>query len=211
MAGLDAWLKQATRGLANESAGRVRTEIQQHYQSAHDAAISDGATADEADKAALAALGDAKTVNCRYRNVLMTSQEARVLSEGNWEARAVCSRPWLKWLALAVPMGALAAATGLTLAGRTAIARDLLICGLGMSPLFLAPFLPVYTPLRGRVFRLVKWIGVTAALVLLLGPDSLKWSWLLISCLWPLAWTEWTRASIRRKLPVAAWPKHLYL
>ena len=54
---------------------------------------------------------------------------------------------------------------------------------------------------------------MTAALVLVLGPEDLKlkWSWLLFSCLWPLAISEWTRASIRRKLPIAAWPKHLYL
>ena len=36
-------------------------------------------------------------------------------------------------------------------------------------------------------------------------------SWLLISCLWLVARIEWTRVSIRRKLPVAEWPKQLYL
>ena len=40
-------------------------EIQQHYESARDAAVHDGATADEAARSALTALGDAKppTVN----------------------------------------------------------------------------------------------------------------------------------------------------
>jgi len=43
------------------------------------------------------------------------------------------------------------------------------------------------------------------------GPDALKFSWLLIASSWPVVWVEWTRNSIRRKLPVARWPKHLYL
>jgi hypothetical protein len=53
--------------------------------------------------------------------------------------------------------------------------------------------------------------AIAAAVILLFGPELLHWSWLFFSCVFPAAWTEWTRASIRRKLPVAAWPKHLYL
>jgi hypothetical protein len=211
MSGLDNWLRQATRHLAKHSAAQVRTEIQQHYESARDAAIHDGATADEAARSALNALGDPKTANRQYRHVLLTSAEARMLRDGNWEARAVCSRPWLKWLVLAAPGAAVAAAAALFLTGQIAVARDVLIIGLGMSPLFAAPFLPIYTASRGRVFRCVKLIAMTGAILLIFGPEALKWSWLLFSCLWPLAWTEWMRASIRRKLPVAAWPKQLYL
>ncbi len=211
MSGLDSWLRQATRHLAKDSAAQVRMEIQQHYESARDAAVHDGATADEAARSALTALGDAKTANRRYRHVLLTSAEARMLRDGNWEARAVCSRPWLKWLVLAVPEAAVVAAAALFFNGQIAVARDVLIIGLGMSPLFAAPFLPIYTPSRGRVFRRVKLAAMTGAILLIFGPEALKWSWLLFSCLWPLAWTEWTRASIRRKLPVAAWPKQLYL
>jgi hypothetical protein len=40
---------------------------------------------------------------------------------------------------------------------------------------------------------------------------AFQWSWLLIACLWPVAQVEWTRISIRRKLPVAKWPRQLYL
>ena len=80
-----------------------------------------------------------------------------------------------------------------------------------MSPLFAAFALPIYTPSRGRIFRRIKWIAITTSILLFYGPLIATWSWLLISCLWPLAWTEWTRASIRRKLPIASWPKHLYL
>jgi hypothetical protein len=211
MIGLDSWLKQATRHLAKDSVAQVRTEIQEHYESARDAAIYKGATTDEADRLALNVLGDAKTANRQYRHVLLTSAEARMLRDGNWEARAVCSRPGLKWLLAAAPVAAVLAAAALFFSGQIALARDLLILGMGMSPLFAALILPIYTPSRGRVFRCVKLVVMTGALVLVFGPEALKWSWLLIACLWPLAWTEWTRASIRRKLPIAKWPKQLFL
>jgi len=211
MTGLDSWLKQATRRLSKDSVVQVRTEIQEHYESAREAAMSGGAAADEAERLALSALGDARAANCQYRNVLLTSAEAGMLREGNWEARAVWSRPWLKWLLLAVPAVTLLAATALFLTGAITLARVLLVGGIGMGLLFAAPFLPVYTPSRGRVFRCVKWLALIGMLALAFGPDALKSSWLLASCLWPLAWIEWTRVSIRRKLPVGEWPKQLYL
>jgi hypothetical protein len=212
MTRLDSWLRQATRRLSEDSVEQVRTEIQEHYEEARDAAIADGATADGTDRLAVNALGDARTANTQYRRVLLTCDEARVLRDGNREAVAVCSRPWLKRLVLAgVPVAAVAAAAVLFFTGRVAFSRDVLIAGIGMSPWFAAPLLPIYTPSRGRVFRLVKWVAITGTFLLVYGPETIRWSWLLVSCLWPLAWTEWTRASIRRKLPVAAWPKHLYL
>jgi hypothetical protein len=125
------------------------------------------------------------------------------IREGNWEARAVCSRPWLKRLLIAVPVSALFAAIVLFLRGASTVAW--------IGFLFAAPFLPVYTPSRGRVFRGVKWVVMLGILLLAFGPDILKWSWLLFSCLWPIYWIERMRVSIRRKLPVAEWPKQLYL
>lgn len=203
---LEAWLKQATRHLSKDSAARVRAEIQEHYESACADAIRSGSTAEEADRLAVAALGNARTANCQYRGVLLTSAEARMLREGNWEARAVCSRPWLKRSLLAMPVVALFAAAALFLAGASDPARTLLAGGIVMSLLLVPPFLPLYTPVRARIFRFVKW----AALIGILGL-AFQWSWLLIACLWPLAWVEWRRISIRRKLPVAEWPKQLYL
>jgi hypothetical protein len=211
MSGLDDWLREATRQLARESAATVRREIQDHYESAREAAMADGRSAEEADRIAIDSLGDAKTANCQYRRVLLTHAEAGMLREGKIEARAVCSRPWLKWSLVAVPVALVEAASALYFQGRAGLARDLLLSGIGMSPLLAALLLPIYTPARSRFFRSVKWVVMTAAVVLLFGPDTLKWSWLLLSCLWPLAWTEWTRASLRRKLPVTAWPRHLYL
>jgi hypothetical protein len=211
MTGLDSWLEHATRHLSTDSAAQVRTEIQEHYDSAREAAISGGATGDEADRLALAALGKAKTANCQYRRVLLTAAEARMLRESNWEARAVCSRPLLKYLLFAIPVAGVPAGIALLLTGAVAEGRALVAGGIVMGLLFAAPFLPIYTPSRGRVFRSLKWVVMIGALLLAFGPNALKSSWLLISCVWPLAWIEWMRVSIRRKLPVAKWPKQLYL
>ena len=211
MTELDSWLAQATRHLSKDSGARVRSEIQEHFEAAREAAISNGATADEAGRSALAALGDAKAANCQYRRVLLTSEEARMLRESNWEARVVCSRPLLKWLLLAMPVATMLAAVALFLTGKSSLARVLLAGGIGMGLLFAAPLLPIYTPSRSRVFRYMKCVVLLVTLVLAFGPNSLKLSWLLITCLWVLVKVESTRVSIRRKLPVSEWPKQLYL
>jgi hypothetical protein len=190
---------------------RVRSEIREHYEAAREAALGDGASEEEADRRAVNALGNATTANRQYRKVLLTSAEARMLCEGNWETRAVCARPWLKSLLLAIPATAVLVAMVLFLSGTTAIARLLLVGGLGVGFMLGTPFLPIYTPARSRVLRVVKWVVLVAIVVLAFGPDALRWSWLMFSCLWPVAWIEWTRMSIRRKLPVAEWPKNLYL
>ena len=211
MSQLNSWLNQATRHLSKDSAAQVRAEILEHYESAREAAMSSGASAQEADRSALAALGDAKTANCQYRRVLLTSAEARLLRESQWEARAVCSRPWLKWLLLAMPAAALWASAALFLTGKNELARTLLVGGLALLVAFGAPFLPIYTPTRSRIFRRVKYVMLLATSALIFGKHALDWSWLLASSVWPLFWIEWTRTSIRRKLPVARWPRHLYL
>jgi hypothetical protein len=110
-----------------------------------------------------------------------------MLRDCNREARAVCSRPWLKGLALAVPVAAVAAAIALSLAGKVAVTRDVLVAATGVNPLLGALRLPINTPARGRVFRGVKWVAMTGAFVLILGADAPKSSWLLIhACgLWP--------------------------
>lgn len=173
--------------------------------------MNGGASADQADLSAVTALGDAKTANRQYRNVLLTSAEARMLRDGNWEARAVCSRPWVKWALLAVPAAALLAAGTLCLIGAMEFVRILLVGGIGMGFLLGAPFLPIYTPARARIFRALKWMVLLAILVLSFGSEALRWSWLLMSTLWVVFWIESTRESIRRKLPQAEWPKQLYL
>ncbi len=211
MTELDSWLKQATRRLSRDSVAQVQTEIQEHYESALEGAIGRGATAEEACQLAVSALGDAQVANRQYRKVLLTSAEARALRQGNCEARAVCSRPLAKWWLFTLPVAALAASAAAFLAGNVALARDLLIAGMATGLLFTGPFLPVYTPVRGRIFRVAKLVVLVGAIALCIGSSALRLSWLLIPSLWPLFWIEWTRYSIRRKLPVAKWPKQLYL
>ena len=69
-----------------------------------------------------------------------------------------------------------------------------------------APYLPMFTPGRAAAFRAVRWAAMAVMLVL-----SLGWSWLMFSCVWPVIWVEWQRVALRRKLPVAQWPKGLYV
>ena len=202
---LEIWLKRATRHLSRDAAAQVRREIGEHYDAALECATARGVSFEEADCLALAALGDARSANRQYRKVLLTSSEARLLRQGNWEARAVCSRRWV------LPVSVWLAAIGLYLAGSIVMARVLVVGGTAIGVIFFATFLPVYTPARGRVFRGVKWVMLAVILLLAFSPLTLRWSGLLFSCVWPVAWIEWTRASIRRKLPVEKWPKQLYL
>lgn len=204
MTTLDTWLIKATRSLSKDSTAQVRSEIQQHYESAYEAALGGGATSDAADQAALMALGDPKQANRQYRRVLLTSAEARLLRESNWEAKAFCSSYWLKWARLAVPVVA-------TLAGAITGERILFAIGIMTAFFCAAPMLPIYTPKRSKVFRGIKYVTFTGALILGFSPHALHWSWLIASAMWPMMWIEWTRVSIRRKLRVTDWPKQLYL
>ena len=207
MTHLESWIKQATRGLGWDSTLRVRREIEQHYESAKEAAMSAGETAAQADYTAVMALGDPKQANCQYREVLLTSSEVGQLRQ----EKCFFSRRWMKWALLAVPVATLATALRFAFDGSSDVARILFAASIGMAILFGIPFLPVYTPRRSRIFRGVKWVVMIGMLTAAFGPDTFKMSWLLFSCLWPMAWIEFKRMSIRRKLPVSQWPKQLYL
>lgn len=211
MTRLQIWLDEATCHLSHDSASRVRAEIRAHYEMDHENALRLGANRDEADLTAINALGSAKAANREYRKVLLTSAEARMLRVGNSEARAFCRNSWLRYALFALPVTLLSAAAWRYSLGSFEQAKALFMGALGIALLFAVPFLPVYTPLRGRVWRILKCVGVTVAVIALFGRDALNWSWLICSSLWVFFYTEWTRASIRRKLPVAEWPKHLYL
>jgi uncharacterized membrane protein len=202
MTRLESWLTDATRGLSKDSAAQVRTEIGEHYESS----LRHDVTPDEADRIAVAALGDAKAANRQYRKVLLTSREAAMLRQSNREARAICSGGLLKGLMIALSVAFLCGGVAFFLAGAIFVARTLLLGWVLVGLMAFAPFLPVYTPTRGRAFRVVKWVFLLLTLWL-----ALKLTPLFFACLWPLAWVEWTRASIRRKLPVAEWPRQLYL
>ena len=211
MTQLDRWLKQATAKLSSDSAAQVRAEIGEHYESARNAALVKGASAHEADRSAIAALGDARTANCQYRSVMLTSAEAKILRQSQRETKAICVRPWLKVLLLALPAAALWSSAALFLRGSNDLARILLAGGLTLLVAFGVPFLPIYTPARARIFRWTKYLMLAATFALVFGKDAMLWSWLLSCTVWPIFWIEWTRNSIRRKIPVANWPRHLYL
>ncbi len=210
MSAFDCWLREATRRLSKDSAATVRSEIRDHYESALEAARTGCRPASEAERVAIAALGDPAAANREYRRVLLTSFEAGALREGNAEARVFCS-PYIKWPIRAIPVALVIAAVAIFFNGAWALASDLFAGGIAIGFLFVAPFFPVYTPARGRAFRVLKWIVVLATIALVFRAGDRNWIWLLPSCLWPMIWTEWTRMSIRRKLPVARWPKQLYL
>jgi hypothetical protein len=204
---LEVWLRRATCHLSATSIAQVRSEIQEHYESARDEALGGGASPHEADRRALASLGDARIAGRQYRKVLLTASEDRVLRETTWEARAVCSR--LHWL-LPVPVVALCMGIWLFIAGQTYLALVLALLAAGMTLLFARPLLRINTPARARVYRGVRWAWLAAVVSFAVWPDPFKESWLLVAVAWPIVWIEWTLFSVRRKLAVAQWPRPLY-
>jgi hypothetical protein len=221
---LDSWLARATRQLSADSAAQVRAEIAQHFESSHEAAIAAGKTADEADHAALAALGDAKDANCQYRHVLITRTEARMLRTSGREAQFFCATPFRKSLLVAVPViAAICAAASYAFATVTEpfathatstavlVARASLVAAILTALFFAVPLLPIYTPWRARIYRAAKWLAIATVVMIIFDGDRLYSTWLFLSCFWVIAYTEATRMSLRRKIPAANWPKHLYL
>ena len=211
MTTLDGWLHQAVRHLSKDSANQVRREIQEHFDAAREAALGNGVDPQRAELAALQALGDPCVANRQYRKVLLTSSEAAVLRQSNAESRMICSRSWLKWMLLSAP-GALLLLSAIFLAmHQVALARGVMVLGALVAILFTAPFLPIYTPIRGRIFRGIKWFIMIGGVIVLFGKDSWNWSWLTWCCFFPVFLTEWKRMMIRRKLPIGQWPRQLYL
>ena len=75
----------------------------------------------------------------------------------------------------------------------------------------LTPRLPIDTPSRGLAFRALRWLVHAVTLLLVFGPGGVRMPWLIVLVLASLLWTEWKRASIRRKLSPEQWPKPLFL
>lgn len=208
---LDLWLRQATRCLSADATQRVRSEVRDHVDSAYEAALLRGAAAEDAERTALEALGDARVANAQYRSVMLTSAEARVLRQTVSEARFICSRSWLKKLIPSLPGIGLLASALLMMRGSDSAAKTLLCGSLVMVAFLMTPYLPVYTPRRSRVIRWLRWALLVAVFAYGLMPEGVRWSWLFFPALWPLVHTERLRASIRKKMPVADWPRSLYL
>lgn len=209
MTGLEMWLKRATRWLATDSAAQVCAEIEEHFAASREAAMHAGASAEDAEREALAALGDAAAANRQYRRVLLTRREARVLRESGWNAHAFCGRGWLRWFVLFWGVAATITAIWSGIAGQAFLTKVLLVTAVGLGLCGLPMFVSIFTPDRSRVYRAVKLACLLGFVVLAV--LAFKNRWVVPIALLPSLWTEWTRASIRRKMPVERWPKHLYL
>ena len=210
MTDLQVWLKRVTRGLSREAADQVRREIEDHYLSARDAAVAQGAAPDQADRQALAALGDAETVNIRYRSVLLTKEEAKMLRGVRRDGEFFSCRPDLIRAFRVGPCVLLCVAAGFYAMGAVNLARILLGATLGLGMIFTVPTFSIYTAARSQVYRYAKWPVVLMALWLANG-RSFNWLGITLIGLAVFGWSEWVCASLRKKLPVEQWPTMLYL
>jgi len=207
MAAIEVWLARATKRLSIDSADQVRREIADHFESAREVSIQNGASPEAADRAALASLGDPKKANREYRRALVTAAEARILNQVNWEAQAVRRRT-SRWVLRALPALALCAAWFAFSEGRPMTGRGMLAVAVVIVFVAAAPTFPIYTPSRARAYRRVKWLGFLVAIALIVIPPTRI---LLVTCLAYQVYREWMRTSLRRKLAVGDWPKQLYL
>jgi hypothetical protein len=208
---LESWLVRATKCLSAESRAMVRAEISDHYEASREEAIAGGAALYEAEAMALQTLGDPARANRLYRRSLLTSSEATLLSKGRSESRFICSRPILRNMFLALPGAAFLAGLIAFVMKANDLAGFLLPAALCLSVLLHGPFFPVYTPVRSRIYRGLKWTALSVLFALVMVVLGWQNSWLGVSCIWMVGWVEWNRFLIRRKLPINQWPRHLYL
>ncbi|MDR3739366.1 MAG: permease prefix domain 1-containing protein [Terracidiphilus sp.] len=209
MTSLEMWLKRATRWLSTDSAAQVRAEIEEHFAESREAALSAGANEEEAERSALAALGDAAAANRQYRRVLLTAREVRVLRTSAWGVDAICGRGWLRWFVLFWAVVAMSAGIWAWIAGQLFLTEVLLLSALALAMCGLPMYVSIFTPERSRIFRLAKMAYILGIISLAL--LTFRDPWITPIALFPTLWNEWTRMSIRRKMPVERWPKHLYL
>jgi hypothetical protein len=207
---LDGWLMKATRCLSTTSAAQVRKEIQEHYESSLETALRSGVDTRQAEDAALHSLGDARVANRGYRKVLLTATEARMLKIARHESSAVCARPFVTWLLGAVTILGLLGAGIALIYGADRWARLLFVVGSGNGVFTASLFFQIRTPRRARIYRGFKWVVVLLITRVMFGPDLSQWLFGAMVCFGAMIWTEWTYYSIRKKLPVAEWPRALF-
>ncbi len=70
---------------------------------------------------------------------------------------------------LILPVAGFIVAAALWINGKQLGASMLIAATMLGSTMLLAPFLPVYTPSRSRIFRIVKWVVQIAAFILIFG------------------------------------------
>lgn len=210
MTNLEKWLEVATRGLSTESVARVRAEISDHYELAYEAAIANGANAEQADSAVIAALGDAKSENREYRRVFLTVWEQRLLD--SMRGKFPSLPPWRVKLGKALAAILMIEALGImaTLLYKDPSRAPVLFFWIPMIAIpLIARVLPISTPTRGRMYRVAQW-GLLLAGALIAIIFGAKYSAGFAGVFLSMAYFQRTYASIRRKLPLSQWPKQLY-
>jgi hypothetical protein len=205
---LEAWVQEAAAHLSAASAARMRQEITEHFQAAYEEAESEGLDPDAAQRRALAALGDARNVNRRYREVTLTGSEDRLLRKVQAETSFVCAYGTKLWILSVATFGA---AIWCLATGRVQAMWPILLLAIGMSLVAVPFLLPVNTLVRSRIFRGVRWAWLIGVCVWAFGPNYRSNSWLMLTCAWPIVWREWKVSTVRRKLPVSEWPRQLFL
>ena len=73
----DAWLLRAIWRLSADSYEQVRSEIQDHFDSAREEALSSGAAPQEAIRIAVESLGNPRAAKLAYRKVILTAPRPR--------------------------------------------------------------------------------------------------------------------------------------
>jgi hypothetical protein len=191
---LEIWMDQATRGLAPESAMRVRAEIEEHYGSA----IANGVT----DEEAVAALGDAARANWEYRKVLLTKADARWLESVRQRGDFPLFGAYI--LATAGLVGGAAKILQGNLYGAFPALSMVLI-----GTLFIVPrWVKIDTRPRNRIYRALQWAVIIGVPVALASVGRLKPVFFVYLVFVIAAYKDYL---LRRKLPVEEWPTDLYV
>jgi hypothetical protein len=104
------WLTDTTRGLAKPTAAEVQAEFEAHYQDACAAYEAEGHSPSSAQAAALADLGDARTVQRMLRRVHLSRMKRLIgwvnwLTPHLWQHRALIATALFGLLALVVVVG----------------------------------------------------------------------------------------------------------
>lgn len=210
---INDWITVAARGLAKDAWVRVREETYAHYESAREESLRQGASEEHANAAALASLGNARAASRQYKKIHLTEWETNLMKQDECATQALGRRPYL----LVVPLALMCAAVaGFTINPGPATLL-LLVGAAGLCFVFGVPYLvSINTKLRGLIYRTIRLTWLVAFIWFAYGIDGRNESWALffsmgVPVLWILAWLESSRASARRKLPIAEWPRSLYL
>ena len=199
---LEHWLDVATKGLCESAAERVRAEIGEHYQSALESAVKSGVDSIEAERHAVAALGDAKTANREYRRVLITEREENLLRSWGWGSHRTQVR-------VVVVM-----AVALSVMRFWTAEVDYVLAALVAQGVLLA--IPISSIRAAWVVRILRWAVMAAfhatwfmKMVAAGMSPAVVVVWLAMPL--GMAYQEYKLCVIRRKLPVEQWPRRLWV